>query len=76
MKCLCINDNEIPSKINFFKVLKKNRSLNEIYLNGCLLKSDKSDEIDRIISNSNLESIYLNKNPIHDFNQYIINLIK
>ena len=29
------------------------------------------DEIERIISNTNLQLLYLYKNKIHDFNQYI-----
>ena len=71
LKCLCISENIIPSNINFFKSLKLNRSLQEIYLYGCGINSDKADEIDRIISNSNLESLSLNANPLHDFNQCI-----
>ena len=35
------------------------------------IKNDSADNIDRIISNSNLESLYLYVNKIHDFNQYI-----
>ena len=34
LKCLCISQNIIPSEINFFNSLKKNRSLKEIYLNN------------------------------------------
>ena len=75
LKCLCISQNIIPSEINFFNSLKKNRSLKEIYLYDCGINSEKSDEIDRIISNSNLEIIHLNANPIYDFNQFIICLI-
>ena len=71
LKCLCISENIIPSNIKFFNSLKKNRSLKKIYLYGCGINSDKADEIDRIISNSNFEILYLNANPIYDFNQYI-----
>ena len=71
LKCLCLNENRIPSDVNFFNALKKNRSLEEIYFYGCKINSDKTDEIERIISNSNLESLYLYSNQIHDFNQYI-----
>ena len=71
LKCLCLNENKIPSDVNFFKALKKNRSLEEIYFYGCKINSDKTDEIERIISNSNLECLYLYSNQIHDFNQYI-----
>ena len=71
LKCLCLNENIIPSDVNFFKALKKNRSLEEIYFYGCKINSDKTDEIERIISNANLECLYLYSNQIHDFNQYI-----
>ena len=71
LKCLCISENIIPSNIKFFNSLKNNRSLKKIYLYGCGINSDKADEIDRIISNSNLEILYINANPIYDFNQYI-----
>ena len=71
LKCLCLNENKIPSDVNFFKALKKNRSLEEIYFYGCGINSEKTDEIERLISNANLESLYLYTNKIHDFNQYI-----
>lgn len=71
LKCLCLNENRIPSNINFFKALKKNESLEEIYFYGCKINSEKTDEIERIINNTNLQKLYLNSNIIHDFNQYI-----
>ena len=71
IKILCLNENAIPTNSNFFKAIKKNKSLEELYLYGCGITSDKADEIDRIINNTNLESLYLYSNKIHDFNQYI-----
>ena len=71
LKCLCLSMNKIPSNINFFKSLKKNRSLKEIYLYNCGISSDKEDEINRIISNLNFEKLYLYANQIHDYNKYI-----
>ena len=71
LELLCLNENEIPSNSNFFKAIKKNRSLKEIYLYDCGITSDKKDEIDRLISNANLKSLFLYSNKIHDFNQYI-----
>ena len=81
LKCLCLNENKIPSDMNFFKSLKKNRSLEEIYFYDCDINNERIDEIERIISNTNLQSLYLYQNKIHDFNQYIriiyrTNLIK
>ena len=71
LSCLCLNWNSIPSDVNFFNSLKKNRSLKEIYLYDCNIGSEKIDEIERIISNTNLECIYIYHNDIHDFNQII-----
>ena len=71
LKCLCLNDNIIPSDIKFFNALKKNRSLKEIYLYGCGITSDKTNEINKIICNTDLECLYINNNPIYDFNQFI-----
>ena len=71
LELLCLNENKIPSNSNFFKAIKKNRSLKEIYLYDCGITSDKKDEIDRLISNANLKSLFLYSNKIHDFNQYI-----
>ena len=81
LKCLCLNENKIPSDMNFFKSLKKNRSLEEIYFYDCDINNERIDEIERILSNTNLQSLYLYQNKIHDFNQYIrviyrTNLIK
>ena len=71
LKYLCLNLNLIPSDINFFKALKKNRSLKEIYLYNCGIFSENSNEINRIISNTNIECLYLSNNNIYDFNQFI-----
>jgi hypothetical protein len=58
LKCLCLNENKIPSDINFFKALKKNRSLEEIYFYGCGINSEKTDEIDHLINSTNLQYLY------------------
>ena len=71
LKNLCLNMNSIPSDINFFNSLKKNKSLKRIYLYECGIGSNKRDEIDRIISNTNIEVLYLGYNKIHDLNQII-----
>ena len=76
LKCLCLNENKIPSNINIFKALKKNRSLEEIYFYGCGINSEKTDEIESLINNTNLQYLYLYANKIHDFNQYIRILYK
>ena len=71
LKYLCLNENIIPSDIKFFNSLKKNRSLKELYLCGCGISSYNAEEINKIISNTYLECLYINNNQIHDFNQYI-----
>ena len=71
LKYLCLNLNLIPSDINFFKALKKNRSLKEIYLYNCGIFSENTNEINKIISNTNIEYLYLSNNNIYDFNQFI-----
>ena len=76
LKCLCLNENKIPSDINIFKALKKNRSLEEIYFYGCGINSEKTDEIENLINNTHLQYLYLYANKIHDFNQYIRILYK
>ena len=76
LKCLCLNENKIPFDIDFFKALKKNRSLEEIYFYGCGIISEKTDEIESLINNTNLQHLYLYANKIHDFNQYIRILYK
>ena len=76
LKYLCLNENKIPSNINIFKALKKNRSLEEIYFYGCGINSEKTDEIESLINNTNLQYLYLYANKIHDFNQYIRILYK
>ena len=71
LKCLCLSMNYIPSNVKFFEALKKNRSLREIYLYDCGIKNNNVDTIERIISNANLEILYLHVNKINDFNQFL-----
>ena len=69
LKNLYLNMNNIPSNVceNFLKKLKRNKSLTEIYFNKCNLGNNDSDNIMRIISNSNIEYLYLYKNKFNDF---------
>ena len=61
--------NNIPANVceNFLKKLKKNKSLTEIYFNKCNLANRDADNIMRIMSNSNIEYLYLYKNKFTDF---------
>ena len=71
LKNLYLNKNTLPSNVNFLKALKKNRSLKELNIYNCEIDSEQTDAIDRIISNTNLEVLYLNDNKIHNFNDYL-----
>ena len=67
LKKLYLNFNNIPS---FLKQLKKNRSFTQIYFNKSNIDNNDTDDIMRVISNTNVESLYLCKNKINDFFNY------
>jgi hypothetical protein len=69
LKKLYLNQNNIPSNSNFLKKLKKNRSLTEIYFSRGNIGNNNTDDIMRVISNSHLDYLYLNKNKIYNFDQ-------
>jgi len=71
LKILSINNNIIPFNINFFKKLKKNKSLIKLYLNNNNISDNKIYDISKIISNTNIEHLYLHKNDIYNFNNYL-----
>jgi Ran GTPase-activating protein (RanGAP) involved in mRNA processing and transport len=66
LKKLFLNGNNIPSSVNFLKKIKKNNSLIEIYFNRCNIENKDTDDIMRIISNTSINLISLNKNQIHN----------
>jgi len=63
--------NNIPSNVNFLKKLKKNRSLTQIYFNKSNINNNDIDDVMRVISNTNIEYLYLYKNKINDFSQIL-----
>ena len=67
LKKLYLNKNNIPSNVNFLQKLKKNRSLTQIYFNTSNINNNNADDLMRIISNTNIEFLYLFKNNINDF---------
>ena len=69
LKKLYLNDNDIPSNTNFLKKLKNNKCLTQIYFNKSNIGNNDTYDIMKIISNSNIEYLYLNKNRINDFSQ-------
>jgi hypothetical protein len=68
LKRLYLNTNIIPKQANFLRKLKKNKCLSEIMLNKTSINDDNTNEIMRLISNTQLETIYLYKNKISNFN--------
>ena len=74
LKKLFLNQNNIPSSVNFLKKIKKNNSLIEIYFNKCNIGNKDIDNILRIISNTTINSIYLNKNHINKFDE-LLNIV-
>ena len=69
LKKLYLNQNNIPSNSNFLKKLKKNKSLTEIYFSRGNIGNSNTDDIMRVISNSHIDYLYLNKNKFYNFNQ-------
>ena len=67
LKNLYLNMNMIPSNVNFLKKLKKNKSMTEIYFNRSNIANNDSDDLMRIMSNTNIEYLYLYKNRLNDF---------
>ena len=72
LKKLYLNDNLVAS--NFLKKIKKNNSLVEIHLSGSNINNNDIDNINRIISNTGIQQIYLYKNKINNFNK-LLNII-
>ena len=71
LKKLYINNNVLPSNINFLKKLKKNKSLTEIYLSREEIGKNQVNDIARVISNTEIHYLYLYRNKIINFNGLI-----
>ena len=69
LKKVYLNKNNIPYNVNFLKKLKKNKSLTQIYFNKSNIGNNDIDDIMRIISNTNIEYLYLYKNKINNFDE-------
>ena len=68
LKNLYLNRDNTPYNFNFLKKLKNNKSLTEIYFNNGNVGNKQTNDILRIISNTNLQSLYLYNNKITNFN--------
>ena len=64
---LSTNNTDIINFSHFFKKLKKNNSITEIYLSKTLVDNNDIDEILRIISNAKIRYLYLNGVKIKNF---------
>ena len=69
LKNLYLSNNNIPYNVNFLKKLKKNKSLTQIYFNKSNIGNNNTEDIMRIISNTNIEELYLYKNNINNIDQ-------
>ena len=71
LKHLYLNNNPIPFNINFLEKIKKNKSLKQLYLNKTEIGNNDANDIMKIISNTNINSLYLYKNKINNFNDFL-----
>ena len=71
LKKLFLLHNTIPPDTNFLKKLKKNKSLTEIYLTKIGIGNSETNDITRIISNTKIRYLYLNKNKITNNNDFL-----
>ena len=71
LKKLCLNMNSIPDSINFFKKLKQNKSLEELYLNKTNINDNDINDIMKLIRNTHIQTLYLYNNLISNFDDLI-----
>ena len=71
LKKIYFNNNAIPINFNFLKRLKKNKSLCEIYFNKAEINNSSVYDIMKIISHSNVRTLYLFKNNLNNFNDFL-----
>ena len=71
LKKLYLNMNIIPDCINFFKKLKQNKSLEELYLNKTNINDNDINDIIKIILNTCIQALYLYNNLISNLDDLI-----
>ena len=67
LKRLSIGTNNRPNLVNFYKKLKKNKNLVELNIFKCGLRDQDTEDICRIISNTNIKYLNLFKNDFNIF---------
>ena len=71
LKKLCLNMNYVINNSDFLKKIKKNKSLEELYLNQSDIGNNDINDILRIINLTNIKTLYLYKIKITDFNKFL-----
>ena len=71
LKLLVLNNNSLPKNCRILKKLKQNKFLEEIYLNKMDLDNSYVDDILRLISNTNIRYLYLYKNKMNNFDDFL-----
>ena len=76
LKILCLNMNYVINNSDFLKKIKKNKSLEELYLNQSDIGNNDINGILRIINLTNIKTLYLYKTKITDFNKFLTILFR
>jgi hypothetical protein len=71
LKCVFLSINNKPNNFNLLKKIKKNRSLVEINFGRSTYGDIDIDDINRVISNTNLRHLSFFRNKFTDFNDLI-----
>ena len=71
LKKLSLSQNNKPSNVNFLKKMKKNRTLIEFNFSRNIIGNNDIEDINRIISNTVINHLYLFKNKITNCNDFI-----
>ena len=71
LKKLYLNKNIIQDCDKFFKKLKQNKSIEELYLNSTNINDNDIDKIIRVIRNTHIQVLYLYNNLISDLDDII-----
>ncbi len=67
LKKLYLNNNILPFNINLLKKMKLNKSLEIIHFNKSNINNENSNDINLIISNTNIKHIYLYRNRLTNY---------
>ena len=71
LKKLVLNNNSFQYNNNFIKNMKRNKNLEEIYLNKNEINNSYVDNILRVISITNIKYLYLFKNKLTKFKDFL-----